>query len=632
MRKHLLILAAVCLAIGVSAQKLVQLPTRLQQKAAERIYSPASAGDPAPVNGFNPYTSAPLMHSESGKMLALEEEQIGTTWWDLQTNSITQNRMHMFDDGTMSAIWIYGDTPQNFPERGTAYNYYDGSAWGPYPIARMEGDRTGWPSVASWGEDGEIICSHISGGVNQGLLFNRRPTKGTGAWEEILYAGPTGSPLIYWPRMVTTGTGYQTVHLIVLTAPTGNGGNVYQGQDGALLYSRSSDGGATWEFEHQLFDELNSNHYTAIRGDNYMWADPRAGVLAFMIADPWMDLVVMKSLDNGDTWTKTVVWEHPYPFFDWNSTITTDTIWCPDNSGGMSIDNGGMVHIVFGLSRVAHTEVGNTYSYWPYTDGIVYWNETMPPFEAANQHRALAYENLTEDVNYIGWTQDVNNNGIIDFLTDLFAYRELGISTMPDIAIDANNIIYLTFASTTETYDNGTYNYKHIWVRSSPDGGTTWGNFYDLNTDLVHIFDECIFPHVAYYCDEWVYFHYNIDATPGIAWSGDHSYQENKTIFAKYTDIVNIGEKTGISFRVSQNTPNPFAGESIVQVVLDRKAEVRMEVFDLTGQKVLEINRGLLNTGTHQLRIDGSRLGAGLYFYTVTAGDQAMTRKMIVGK
>ncbi len=34
--------------------------------------------------------------------------------------------------------------------------------------------------------------------------------------------------------------------------PVANGGIVYQGLDGALLYSKSVDGGATWNPEHLL--------------------------------------------------------------------------------------------------------------------------------------------------------------------------------------------------------------------------------------------------------------------------------------------------------------------------------------------------------------------------------------------
>jgi len=60
------------------------------------------------------------------------------------------------------------------------------------------------------------------------------------------------------------------------------------------------------------------------------------------------------------------------------------------------------------------------------------------------------------------------------------------------------------------------------------------------------------------------------------------------------------------------------------------KANLSMVVTNLLGQQVLEINRGDVAEGTHQFIIDGSKLGNGIYFYTVFAGNESVTRKMIV--
>ena len=93
---------------------------------------------------------------------------------------------------------------------------------------------------------------------------------------------------------------------------------------------------------------------------------------------------MMKSTDNGDTWEKTVIWEHPYPFFDWNVTIT-DTFFCMDNSATIALDSEGKAHVVFGINRVLHNEPGNNYWLYPYVDGIGYWNEDMATFSTTSQ-------------------------------------------------------------------------------------------------------------------------------------------------------------------------------------------------------------------------------------------------------
>src|SRR6056297_516615 len=84
---------------------------------------------------------------------APEESIIGLSWYDLQSNTLLANRFHLYDDGTMGAVWTRGvESPPSFPDRGTGYNFYDGTAWGPQPEERLETDRTGWPSYAPLGE------------------------------------------------------------------------------------------------------------------------------------------------------------------------------------------------------------------------------------------------------------------------------------------------------------------------------------------------------------------------------------------------------------------------------------------------------------------------------------------------
>lgn len=566
-----------------------------------------------------------------------EEHQIGTSWYDLQTNSLTQNRIYKFDDGTISSVWTMGLNPTNFEERGTGYNYFDGTSWGSEPVERIESDRTGWPSIAPYGENGEIICAHISGGNSDGLLINKRVNKGTGDWEESLLSGPAGHEILLWPRMITSGVNHDHIHIIALTAPEGNGGTPYLGQDGALLYWRSTDGGETWDIEGQLIDGLGGDYYTQIRGDNYMWAESKNGVLAFMVAETWMDVVLMKSNDNGDTWEKTVVWENPYPMFDWDLTIT-DTFYCPDNSGGLALDPDGMAHMVFGISRVGHFEIGTSYTYFPYTDGIAYWNENMEPFyDPYDPDEALnPYTNLIEGHNLIGYMQDVDGDDEITLLEEIYSYRELGLSTMPDIAIDDDYHIDLIYASTTETFDDGTHNFKHIWARTSPDNGTTWGNtLWDMNIELIHIFDECIFPVIVdvehgYGFGIDVEFQYNIDSSPGLAWSDDHDWQENKIVYLDFVVYPGIDEGFDDKFKVSQNYPNPCNDETAIKVVLSQASDINVNVIALTGQTVFEKKMYNAYSGNHIIKLNVAELPSGIYFYTVKANEQIITHKMII--
>ena len=612
------------------AQNRVLISKDLRDKAVTRHHKMHTTD----VNYYEKHQTPCVTEST----MDIEESIIGNTWYDLQSNSLLGNRIHFFNDGTIGAVWTRGvDNPPSFPDRGTGYNYYDGTAWGPAPATQIESIRTGWPSYDAYGEDGEIVSSHDF--TNGKILLLDRTTKGTGTWNEWpVVEGPVGHN-ISWARMSTAGVNHSSVHLLYTTWPVANGGTLYNGMDGALLYSKTSDGGTTWDYQNVQLDGTTISEYNSLSADEYVWAEPRAGTIAFVCADAWHDMFIMKSTDDGDNWEKTVVWEHPYPFFDWNTTITSDTIWCPDNSADIAIDNDGKVHLVCGISRVAHFEVGTTYSYWPWTDGIAYWNEDRPPFEAPNQHKALStVETLVEDYDLIGWTQDVDGNGTIDFLDELMSYRQLGISTMPDITINEFDHIFVGYASTTEGYDNSTYNFKHIWITNLDEGG--WGNwpkFLDVNTDLIHIFDECIYPVLAGKTENSsnhisLHLIYNADSEPGTALDEDHPYGENSIYHAKilYDIYTSIDEYTSSIANVTQNYPNPFSDVTYIKVQTAKKTELKLEVCKLEGREVVKINKGKVGIGTHTFTVTSDNLTPGIYVYRIIADDKLVTGKMVV--
>jgi len=81
---------------------------------------------------------------------------------------------------------------------------------------------------------------------------------------------------------------------------------------------------------------------------------------------------------------------------------------------------------------------------------------------------------------------------------------------------------------------------------------------------------------------------------------------------------------------VSQNFPNPFQSTSEVYVILDKPAELNLEVIDLTGHKVFETQKSNALPGRNTLTINASNLSPGIYFYKVKTEGSSVTKKMIV--
>jgi hypothetical protein len=610
-KKILLLALVIMIALPGISQKRPDVPAKFRNYTLE-MKQPAMEAENVSNNLFQ------LNQSDLPKA-----DVMGNTYYDLQSNAGMQSRLHVFDDHTMGVVFTYSITYPYFPERGTGYNYFDGTAWGSYPTERIESDRAGWPAYAPFGENGEIFVSHASGGQYSGLFIEKRYNKGMGDWTEMIFQGPYGAPGLFFPRVATAGPDHSIIYLIAVTMP----GTPYQGLDGALLYSRSWDGGLTWYPENHLFNFLSYGIYTGFNPDTYEIV-AKDNIVAFLYGSPWQDLGLVISSDTGHTFTKTIIWEHPYPM--WSGT-PTDTFYCVDGAHHLAIDSDGMVHLVFGINRTYADTAG---SYWfPFVDGIGYWNENRPTFSnslnALNPYGEPGSE-LVEDYSLIGWAQDVNTNGIWDILGEPGKYY-LGASSQPQIAVNEYNEILVIFSGITETYNNGTQDYRHLWARSSPNGDW-WGSFHDLNSNFAHIYDECVFPSLASDWDyESILVAFQADNEPGMAVCGDYDpYTENLIQFPE--DGVGIIELPLPAFEVMQNIPNPAHDLTAINILVRNPVQVILNVTDLIGQVVFEADEGLLPPGLNKIMIDVGHLPDGIYFYTLKTDNSSVSRKMIIRK
>lgn len=98
---------------------------------------------------------------------------------------------------------------------------------------------------------------------------------------------------------------------------------------------------------------------------------------------------------------------------------------------------------------------------------------------------------------------------------------------------------------------------------------------------------------------------------------------------------------TGVAPRpvanLEQNHPNPFNPRTAIGFSLERPGRVLLTVHSVDGGAVATLVDGELGAGKHQVywngRTDsGTPAGAGVYLYRLTAGDRALTRKMVLLK
>jgi len=476
-----------------------------------------------------------LLAGQEQKKWLLEEDIIGNTFYDVQTTRSMQSRIHFFNDGTIGVAY---NIMNNFPpynDFGIGYNYYDGTSWDPYPTQSITSGIALNPSYSKFGQNGEMV---VSEGAN-GLFINYRITKGSGDWQEIILPGAADSGKLYSPQIVTTGTLNQTIHILAMRKDTTiDFEDADQNNNCKVLYSRSNDMGITWSILNHEFD-FNADYF-GFSELSIVWAEPKNNTLAFLAGDYYTDLILMKSSDEGDTWQQTIVWQHPVPFFEQNVTLVTDGFWACSGSESIALDSEFKAHITFSVSCIFSDTINWTGNYDWWSDGIVYWNEDRPAF--SNNPNALNPEyhpesELVIDYSLVGWSPDIDGNGILNFnwLTPYISiYPTLGISTQPSIAIADNNYVVIVYSSVTETFSNEDANYRHLWSRLGSPGGNSWGQFFDLTGDLIHIFDECVFPSVAPINDDYIHLIYQMDNGQGLCVEGGEDWPcENFIIYMR---------------------------------------------------------------------------------------------------
>jgi hypothetical protein len=90
-------------------------------------------------------------------------------------------------------------------------------------------------------------------------------------------------------------------------------------------------------------------------------------------------------------------------------------------------------------------------------------------------------------------------------------------------------------------------------------------------------------------------------------------------------------------FALRQNAPNPFNPSTVIVYDLPKATNVRLDIYNVLGQKVKTLVDGFQNAGTQNVIWDGhdqsgASVASGVYFYRISAGDFNATKKMMMLK
>lgn len=646
MKKQLLLTTSIFVS-GLLCAQVARKATKIPSNLANIAVQKTKVIDDKVINSSLPYQTT-VQIKNAKKTTSLTETVLGNTYYDLQSNSSVGDRIVVNADGSIAACWTFEGVADGgaYGNRGTGYAYYNGSAWTTIaPTTRVENGRVGWGNIVNTRSGKEYILSH--NGTASKLHMASRATKGTGAWSNSTSFISNASGGNWWPRMVTSSpNGGDTIYTISISYPVASGGSLYNGLDGALLFSRSTDGGTTWDIVNQQPTGFTSTNYLGFGGDAYA-ITAKGSTVAIVAGDSDSDVGLAKSTDGGVTWTYKTIYQFPLPLWDYttttsdiNSDAVADTIETNDGTFGIALDNNGTAFVTYGAYRLLNDAPSATgYSYFPYTDGLYLWNETMP-------------QNLGGTI--IAGIEDLGEQGTIYFPTPtsgMLAFGSFGTSltSYGSMAFDANNVLYLSYSSVVDSLISASQDPKlvrHVYLMKSSDLGATWSN----PTDIVPLSPgaeyEGMFPSLAKTVDGNAHLIYQRDFFPGYSVppaSGTDPDAENvdnasDIIYIKLP-VSEIGSSIPTAIKDENslvNTlnfyPNPASSNATIEVVLKENAKMDINILNAVGQSVYSTSvTG--NIGSNKVDVNLNNLSSGLYFYQVkTANGKAITKKFTVNK
>ena len=90
-------------------------------------------------------------------------------------------------------------------------------------------------------------------------------------------------------------------------------------------------------------------------------------------------------------------------------------------------------------------------------------------------------------------------------------------------------------------------------------------------------------------------------------------------------------------YELYQNYPNPFNPSTMIEYILPEASHVKIEIYNLAGQKIKTLIDSYLNAGRYTVQWNGTddngtRVASGVYIYRLIAGNNTIARKMILLK
>lgn len=582
-------------------------------------------------NFIKPYPVVPQAPADE-VVRVVTLDTLGHTDYDSGWNEIPDHQVSLAPGGEFDGIHLTYMSRLG-TDRFAAYNYYSrsfGFFLSPEPgFIPSNQIGSGWPRVADGPNHEGMYVYHFSTGTPAQVQthFRKDDSEGAFSFSTDMIIDPIG----VWPGFDTDGN---TVVITTTDDPSRIPGRTYVSTDAGVSFTEigwpSLIIPATTKFSNaETMPILNPANPQQINLLN-MESDGVSGSTA--ATDGGIVWSVSNDLSVGTAWNSTVVYE-------FKTLLSDNSYYDPYGLGASvyselasAVSEDGTGHVVFNGSGIQFDANGDTL--YP-IHALVYWN--------SNQQQLIELSDPA-----------IARHPVLgDSIDTYFPGRSWGMG-YPHVTTGPNGTVLAAWEQAElEGPDNLRYVYgvlggaptvklyaTDIYAAVSADYGQTWSSPFKLvgiDSEMerlpqlgdLEVIDDSIHVHLLYF---W-------DTNPGQALTVNES---DVSIGAwVYTEVVLDYPITGIDgsqpgvvdgFQLRQNYPNPFNPATTISYTLGKTENVKLDVYNLLGEKVVTLVNGRKSAGEHRVVFDAENFSSGLYFYTLTAGDFKQTRKMVLMK
>ncbi len=601
-----------------------------------------------PINGsvyvFTEGNSPELKKSDD----TLADLTSGSTFTTISTSSLTSSvRWKVMAIAPSGRIFLFGDDNQ---DKYVAYS----------------DDETTWTSSSiAGGVSGDNVAFHgdaTTYSVYHSKLYNHN--NGEGSWSQFgnssfetnpndgaVFADPLNDQMVY----MTTDQG------IGLSVNGGSdifgiddGVEAVQVQDFDMTASKNEGWMASKSGIRKVSDFLSSpswsdSYFPTGDGSPYFSIEIDPSDTTYVYAG---NVRVYRTTNDGSSWNRIFTPENaPYNFpnvgtmaraievspYDSNLVFAAFEVQGTDHGGLFySADRGSTWEQILLEESVdgADTDVSDVVFTIEGTDSIAY----VSGFYDSNNPSGRSIYKLTK--NGASWTvtQDMNSGGTSTGSLIVSSIWDLELTTTGDTVIAVGTDAGINHPITYYKALNG----DNLWTPMITSGFPFQAGKL---ARAASIGEDTLFVAV----DNDVYFHVLGESS----WQLGHSYPVGTEINVLYYDELLVGTGIGLfshfntgtpvsleeeinaipeGIVLHQNYPNPFNPSTNIQFEISEFMQVKLEVFNLLGQKVVELVNQPLNAGVYRYTFDASGLSNGIYMYRLETGSTTLTRKMLLVK